>query len=239
MTRASAAFVACVGSPPYNGTMALLSPTPRDVMLDSRGRPYFLWDTDLTIDAFTSALASDDADVRAYFTAKLMRQAKPDDVFEFLTPADILSQWPQVAPLLGKTQPFWSWIFDEWKRLGETGPPLTQPEPVQVHESTILIATRHEILVDKLCALLGRMELRDLRDVAALLDAGTDLDKALADAPRKDTGFSPLNLAWSLKSMRVHRLSRALGLEPHEAEEMDEFRRELIDRLLLGASPDA
>ena len=69
--------------------------------------------------------------------------------------------------------------------------------PVETHlvlewEGVSLRATSaHELLVNKLCALLGRSELRDLRDVRALLQAGGDLEQALLDAPSKDGGLLP------------------------------------------------
>jgi hypothetical protein len=74
-------------------------------------------------------------------------------------------------------------------------------EPVATIEPAVLetvagvrisVDSRHEILVNKLCALLHRYEVRDLFDIAALVAAGEDLDRALADAPRKDGGFSAL-----------------------------------------------
>jgi hypothetical protein len=60
----------------------------------------------------------------------------------------------------------------------------------------IRVDTAYEILVNELCALLGRSELRNLVEVRALLDQGFDLARALADAPKKDSGFSPVTLAW-------------------------------------------
>jgi len=65
----------------------------------------------------------------------------------------------------------------------------------------IHVDTPHEILVNKLCALLSRSESRDLVDVAALLEAGGDLQRAIEDASAKDGGFSPLTLAWVLQSL--------------------------------------
>ena len=62
----------------------MLCPTPSERLLDQQGRPYFLWDVDMSLDAFRRGLADPDPEVRAYLAAKLMRQAKPDDVFLFL-----------------------------------------------------------------------------------------------------------------------------------------------------------
>ena len=65
--------------------MSVLAPTPPDRMVDSAGRPYFLWDDDMTLEVFCANLRDPDREVRAYFIGKLMRQAKPDDVFSFVT----------------------------------------------------------------------------------------------------------------------------------------------------------
>lgn len=107
-------------------------------------------------------------------------------------------------------------------------PPRRFGEPS--HE--ILVDGPHEILVNKLVALLGRLELRDLQDVQALVDAGYDLDQALSDAPRKDGGFSPPSLAWLLESFPVASLARAVGWSAPAIEELERFKDELIRRLL-------
>jgi hypothetical protein len=72
----------------------MLSFTPRDSLTDGRGRPYFLWDCDLTLDQFREALRHADPEVRSYFVGKVMRQAKPDDVLQFVTPRTIRDLWP-------------------------------------------------------------------------------------------------------------------------------------------------
>lgn len=87
-------------------------------MLDAEGRPYFLWDTDLTLEAFRAYLEDPDPDVRAYFVGKLMRQAKPDDVFTFVSPRAIRADWPRVERHLGQARAFWQWLFASWERLG-------------------------------------------------------------------------------------------------------------------------
>ena len=96
----------------------------------------------------------------------------------------------------------------------------------------------HEILAAKLTALLGRTELRDLIDVQALMDAGTDLVAALRDAPKKDAGFSVLTLAWVLRSFEVRPLTRALGWSDEMTEGAEAFRHHLIDRLTQIARPE-
>lgn len=95
----------------------------------------------------------------------------------------------------------------------------------------------HEILVTKLCALLSRSELRDLEDVRALLDAGGDLARALADAPRKEAAFSPVTLAWVLEQLPIAAMGRALGRAADEARGLEVFRQGLVGMILAAAKP--
>ncbi len=111
------------------------------------------------------------------------------------------------------------------------------PRYCQFEGSVVLVDTPHEILVNKLCALLGRMELRDLQDVRSLLSAGGDLARAVSDAPRKDAGFSALTLAWVLKGMKVAVLAHAVGLGREHAEQLAVFQTELVNRLVSMAAP--
>ncbi len=83
-------------------------------MVDGQGRPYFLWDMDMTLARFRELLAGDDIEVRAYMIGKLMRQAKPDDVFEFVTLEQIRIDWSRIEPFLGQTRPFWTWLLATW-----------------------------------------------------------------------------------------------------------------------------
>jgi NAD(P)-dependent dehydrogenase (short-subunit alcohol dehydrogenase family) len=115
-------------------------------------------------------------------------------------------------------------------------PALEDPLQIIVRDISIWVDTAHEILVNKLCALLSRSEIRDLEDVKALVENGADLKKALVDAPRKDSGFSPLTLAWVLRSFQTRVLARAAGIE-EQAERLDEFKEELIKRLLQTSAP--
>jgi hypothetical protein len=72
-------------------------------------------DEDLTLDAFRSRLADPDPEVRAYYLGKLMRQAKPDDVFTFSTLREIRELFPLLVRYLGRTRAFWIWVLEQWK----------------------------------------------------------------------------------------------------------------------------
>ena len=99
--------------------MGLLNPTPPDKLCDGQGRPYFLWDVDIDLARFRELVHGDDVDVRAAFIAKMMRQAKPDDVFQFITVADIVRDWVRIEPQLGRRRDFWRWLLHAWGALGD------------------------------------------------------------------------------------------------------------------------
>lgn len=114
--------------------------------------------------------------------------------------------------------------------------PIQPPRQRNLGEASVLVDSPHEILVSKLVALLGRSELRDLQDVKALVESGEDLQRALADAPRKGGGFSPLTLAWLLRSFPEEALGQALGWSAEEIAEIQRFKHLLIGRLLAEGS---
>ena len=49
----------------------------------------------MTLADFEHRLSTENEEGRAYLIGKLMRQAKPDDVFTFVTVAEILELWPR------------------------------------------------------------------------------------------------------------------------------------------------
>lgn len=122
--------------------------------------------------------------------------------------------------------------------VAEPVPSVHRPQTVEIQGVSISVDSPQEILVNKLCTLLSRSEVRDLVDVRALLESGADLQGALADAPRKDAGFSPLVLAWVLRDLRPRSLAGAAGLSEAEAEDLDRFREKLISGLLEAGAPE-
>jgi hypothetical protein len=98
--------------------MTALNPTPPEHLVDAKGRPYFLWDTDQTLESFRDQLVASDPDVRAYAIGKLMRQAKPDDVFTFVTVAAIRAHWDRLERYLGQRRAFWHWLLGKWQEQG-------------------------------------------------------------------------------------------------------------------------
>ncbi len=107
-------------------------------------------------------------------------------------------------------------------------PVATIESPIEIRPG-IWVDTLHEILVNKLCAVLGRAAIRDLVDIGALLDAGGDFDRALRDAPLKDSGFSPPTLAWLLRELDIAALASSSALDPLP---LVALRDSLVARLL-------
>jgi len=96
----------------------MLAPTPPDRLVDPQGRPYFLWDVDMTLAEFKQRLADGDPPARAYLIGKMMRQAKPDDALQFVTAQEMADLFPALEKFLGRTRDFWAWLLDEWGRRG-------------------------------------------------------------------------------------------------------------------------
>lgn len=107
--------------------------------------------------------------------------------------------------------------------------PVASVETPTERAPGVWVDTAHEILINKLCALYSRIAIRDLLDVMMLLHAGGDLQRALAEAPLKDGGFSPPSLAWVLKDLPVARLAESAG---YDTAPLIAFREELIKTLL-------
>lgn len=114
---------------------------------------------------------------------------------------------------------------------------LEAPCVVSFDGVDVFVDTLYEILVNKLCALLGRTEFGDRQDVRAILDLKDDLDRALTDAPEKDAGFSAPTLAWLLRQFPLRHIAEASGLDATEVAELDGFRQRLTQRVLDATRP--
>lgn len=89
----------------------MLCPTPDSRLCDARGRPYFLWDCDVTLDQLRRHLAAPDDAERAYWLSKIMRQAKPDDAIVLGGVDEMRRLWPRMDRSLGHARDFWAWYL--------------------------------------------------------------------------------------------------------------------------------
>ncbi len=81
--------------------------TAEGLRVDARGRPYFLWDVDMTLDEFRARLEDPDPEVRAYLLGKLLRQARPEDVERFVSDDQIRAIWSSMERYLGRSREYW------------------------------------------------------------------------------------------------------------------------------------
>jgi len=115
--------------------------------------------------------------------------------------------------------------------IAEPVPVIEEPRVQSLGDLSIRVDTKHEILVNKLWALLQRSEVRDLVDVCELLSHGGELRRALIDAPKKDSGFSPMTLAWLLKDLPLEVVGRGEGWPEDRIDDLLRFRQSLIQKL--------
>lgn len=111
--------------------------------------------------------------------------------------------------------------------------PAVEAAPVDFEG--IAVHGLREIAANRVCALLGRCELRDLVDLKAILARGHSLEQAMADAVQKDGGVSPATLAWLLEQLRIGQDAAIPG--GMSATELDGFRADLVRRLRAMAWP--
>lgn len=90
----------------------------------------------------------------------------------------------------------------------------------------VTMDTVEEIFVNKICALVGRSEVRDLVDLRALEERGLRVEDYLELAQKKDGGATAATIAWLLSTLAVDE-----GMAP--------YRRDLESRMLAAAKRDA
>ena len=93
----------------------MLNPTPTNSLVDTFGRPYFLWDNGMTLAEFEARLVGADTELSAYLAGKVLRQAKPDDALRFVSLATLDARWSEIERYLGDKREFWAWLLGYWK----------------------------------------------------------------------------------------------------------------------------
>jgi hypothetical protein len=113
---------------------------------------------------------------------------------------------------------------------------VTQRCEVKPAVDGVRVDPPEEILANKLCAIVGRLEERDLVDVMALEWAGYSVEEALAPALAKDGGCTPATLAWLLSEIRVDPgVALPGGVDPVH---LAAYLRDLVVRMRRAALPD-
>jgi hypothetical protein len=112
---------------------------------------------------------------------------------------------------------------------------VPQAQPQKLLFEGIRVDPPEEILANKLTALVGRAEERDVIDVYFLERAGYKVEDALAAALAKDGGCTPAQLAWTLSQIEIPDAARLPGgFEPRM---LRGFLEDLVRRLRRAALP--
>lgn len=85
---------------------------------DPETRPWFLWDEDLSVRDLQEILADETHPRWLDLAAKVMREARDDQVWRFLTVGCVAARYPELTPRLGRRRGFWDYILRAWRRHG-------------------------------------------------------------------------------------------------------------------------
>jgi hypothetical protein len=83
-----------------------------------KDRPDFLWDEPLSRDDLKKVLAGEDEKERLYYAAKILREARFEEVWEYLSPAFVVSHWEKLRARLGRKKGFWEFLYTTWREHG-------------------------------------------------------------------------------------------------------------------------
>jgi len=100
----------------------------------------------------------------------------------------------------------------------------------------IRVDSIEDITANKLCALLGRQEVKDVIDLYFLERRGIDLVASIAPAARKDAGMNAAILSQICAAMCLPEIPGIL-LQPVGRETLEAFLRDLSRRLARAAFP--
>jgi len=81
-------------------------------------RPYFLWDVPVTDAELRERLRHPDPRIRAQWQGVIMREARYDDVWEYLSLSEIQRDWEYIRRHLGRRRGMWEFLFRHWREHG-------------------------------------------------------------------------------------------------------------------------
>lgn len=113
---------------------------------------------------------------------------------------------------------------------------VPQVRPDKPRIGSAVVDSIEDIAANKICAVVGRSEVRDYVDLFFLDRAGQSLPQAIERARDKDAGIEPATLAWILGQVRVNSLPPTL-LKPLTPAELQSFIDELARKLSRDVFP--
>ncbi len=85
---------------------------------DLTDRPDFLWDEPLSRDDLKKLLDGENEEERLYYAAKILREARFEEVWDYLSPAFLASEWEKLRWRLGRKKRFWEFFYATWRKHG-------------------------------------------------------------------------------------------------------------------------
>jgi hypothetical protein len=91
----------------------------RSSELDSDdAQPEFIWDVEITFGELKRLLRHPDRKTRALWTARVMREARYQDVWSLLSLRDVVELYPDLRAHLGRARPMWDSLIEGWRADG-------------------------------------------------------------------------------------------------------------------------
>jgi len=108
-------------------------------------------------------------------------------------------------------------------------------KPSNVFEG-IVVDSLEDIAANKICAVLGRTEIKDLIDLFFLGQAGYGMFEYFPYAQQKDGGLTDETLAYALSQFSIKRIPEFM-IKPLTTDELKKFLEALIERLIQRSLP--
>jgi hypothetical protein len=81
-------------------------------------RPYFLWDTPMSAGELRRRLAEAPEEERLMWMGRILREARYQDVWAFISLGDLLPRWECLRTRLGRKTAFWEFLLRKWREHG-------------------------------------------------------------------------------------------------------------------------
>jgi hypothetical protein len=85
---------------------------------DDDVQPYFVWDVQITVGELKRLLRHPDYKTRILWKARVMREARYQDVWRLLDLRDVLDDYEQLRQHLGRSRRMWDFLIEGWRADG-------------------------------------------------------------------------------------------------------------------------
>lgn len=129
-------------------------------------------------------------------------------------------------------------------RIGTSGNPVTlhfsREYTIQIQPTKsfgrIIVDSMEDITTNKICAALGRTELKDLIDLYFLHQSSYTIPQYFAAAQKKDGGLSPETLAYTFSLFKIEEIPDFM-IKPLRIDDLKQFVEDTITWLIEKSAP--